>query len=101
MIMLQLGPAQLVAEFLQIGEPLQLADAQAQPIGQIAHGFNHWKVPALRGGDRLHALRFGEPLGDGKFVAVLADGAPESGIFHQEPHHVAMPRARAAGERSI
>jgi len=46
----------------------------------------------------LHALRLGEPLGDGHFVAVFRLSELEAIVSEEELNHIAMARACAAGE---
>ena len=71
---------------------------QRQPTGEITNRLDSRKVPAPSGPNRLHALRFGEPLGDVEFPSVFGAGTSKSSVFGKEPNDVTMARARSAAE---
>ena len=48
----------------------------------------------------MHALRFGQPLGDYDLVSIFSAGLLEPGIVPEELNNIAMTRARAAAECS-
>ena len=76
--MLELWIAQLVTKAFQVGEPFQLADAQADPVRQRAYGFNGRELPPFR--CRHGRIRCGslQPFHDGEFLAMIGDARAES-----------------------
>ena len=99
MIVLELRVAKFVAESLQIGIPLQFADAETKPIGEVADVFDSGKVPVVSGCHRLHALRFGDPFGDCDFVAIFHAGVDETRVVSKELKNIAVTWPRLPGER--
>src|ERR1035438_7604600 len=91
-------PIFLVAEPLEIGEPLQLSGLEPEPIAQGCDGLDARHIPRTGRRNGLHPLRLGQPLIDRQLVKVFRPGASETVIVEEESNYIAVVGPRASGD---
>src|SRR5258706_3040609 len=86
----------LVPESLEIGDPVQFAGIELEPIGQGADGFDGRNIPRRSRCNGLHLLRPGQPMLDRQFVAVFRPDALKAAVVEKKLNHIAMAGTRPA-----
>ena len=82
----------MAGQRFQIGEPVQFAGRQPQPIGQLSGGSDGWKFPRRGRPHRRHLRRRHQPLCYRQFVAVFRPSAAKAVVVPQKPDHLAVSR---------